>query len=134
MKGALDSGVISDKRYPRVFAWIARFKQAVSAAGQRMPKAQKLPGEAVLNGLGHATFFEAGGGVDENDPLKLQEGQEVVVWPTDFGASHRDSGKLVGLNSREVVLQRKTEDGRFDVRIHFPRTNFRIVPARGPKL
>lgn len=134
MEGALDRSIISARQYPKVFAWMARFKQAVSEAWGRTPKAERVSGEEILKGLGDATFAEAEGAVDENDPLKLQKGQEVVVWPTDAGTSHRDSGRLVGLNAQEVVLQRKTEDGRFDVRLHFPRTNFRIVPAQGAKL
>lgn len=134
MEGALDRNVISAKQYPKVFAWMRRFRQAVSEAWGRAPKVPKVSGEEVLNGLQDATFVEAEGGVDENDPLKLQMGQEVVVWPTDVGTSRRDSGRLVELNAQEVVLQRKTADGRFDVRLHFPRTNFRIVPAQGAKL
>jgi hypothetical protein len=74
--------------------------------------------------------------VDEQDPTNLQPGDEVEVWPIDTGFRHRDRGLLVGINEEEIVLQLRS--GLIDqgVRLHCPRTNFRIraVKAGEPKL
>ncbi|KAK2868017.1 hypothetical protein FQN49_003245 [Arthroderma sp. PD_2] len=123
-----DSDIVSKTSHPKVFAWMARFRQALSNAEAKMEKVV-VSGSDVLDGLQHESFAEEEGKVDESDPLGLRKGENVTVWPTDSGSTHRDTGTLVTLNSKEIVLQRKTADGRFDVRIHFPRINFRVVPA-----
>jgi hypothetical protein len=104
-----------------------------------MPKPKTVLGSEVLEHIKSTTreYAEPEGTVDEADPLKLRKGQQVEVWPTDGGSSGRTSGTLVGLNGREVVIQRQTADKQSDVRIHFPRINFRIAvveDAAGPKL
>ncbi|KAF3479710.1 uncharacterized protein GIQ15_06686 [Arthroderma uncinatum] len=126
--GSLDGNIISKTSHPKVFAWMARFRQALSNAKARMEKVV-VSGSDVLDGLQHEAFAEEEGKVDESDPLGLRKGENVTVWPTDSGSTHRDTGTLVTLNSREIVVQRKTADSRFDIRIHFPRINFRVVPA-----
>jgi hypothetical protein len=129
MKGALPRESISEEHYPKVFAWIARFKKAVNAARASAPKPATLKGDEALQRITSSGFWEPEGQVDENDPLKLKKGQEIEVQPTDSGFSHRDRGHLVALNAAEVVLQAPTKQGNSEVRIHCPRINFRITPA-----
>lgn len=129
MKGALDHDVISEHHYPKVFAWMDRFKKTLSQARAASPKPMTLSSEEALLRFKSAEFSEPEGEVDTTDALKLQKGQEVMVWPTDSGSAYRDRGKLLVLNTQEVVVQRKALDNQTDVRIHCPRTNFRIVPA-----
>ena len=77
---------------------------------------------------------EEEGSVDEMDRSGLKKGAMVEVWPTDSGFSRKDRGRLVGLNTREVVIEGKTEDGK-EVRIHAPRHGFRIREVKqGEKL
>lgn len=131
LKGTLDPTLISTHTHPRVFAWVSRFRNALSAARSAAPEPPPtLTGRQVLEQLhmmSSTPFAEPEGDVDASDPLGLQRGEEVLVYPTDTGVRHRDRGRLVTLNAEEVVLQRATADGRFEVRIHFPRTNFRVV-------
>lgn len=77
-----------------------------------------------------ARFAEQESSVDENDPIGLKKGTEVEVWPIDTGIGHRDHGRLVGLTRHEVVLSVKPEVEVKEVRVHFPRTNFRIQAVR----
>ncbi|KAK2748924.1 hypothetical protein FQN57_007207 [Myotisia sp. PD_48] len=137
LQGALDQKRVSEKQYPRVFAWMARFRKVLKAARAEMRQPITLTGAEVLTGLQKVDFAEPEGAVDDMDPLELQRGQDVLIWPVDAGSTGRDSGKLVVLNKEEVVLQRKTAENQHDIRLHFPRTNFRIALAESfhdPKL
>ena len=123
LKGALPSDLISAKQYPEVYAWIERFNKALSAAKAKAPNPTSLKGPEAAERISKAAFVEQSLGVDSTDPLGLEAGQQVRVWPIDSGSSGRDTGRLVGLDDQEVVI----ENDR--VRVHFPRTGFRIVPA-----
>jgi len=93
-----------------------------------------LKGEDAVEKILGAEYVESEGDVDEFDPLGLVKGQEVEVFPTDMasGFAHRDKGKLLSLTINEVVIQAMSSGGQ-EIRIHFPRTNFRILKA-GSKL
>ena len=130
MKGALPRELISEKHYPKVYAWIKRFNQTVKAAKAGAAKPTTLKGDAALQRIINARFADEGITVDEQDPLGLKYGDEVEVWPTDSGFRHRDAGKLVGLIPAEVVLNVKTEGEQEEIRLHCPRTNFRIKAVK----
>ncbi|KPI41644.1 uncharacterized protein AB675_8991 [Cyphellophora attinorum] len=125
LKGALPGEMISAKQFPKVFAWIERFDKAVKAAKAKNAKPASLKGDAAAKRVLDASFADQDIGVDESDPLKLQKGQEVEIWPTDSGFGHRDRGALVGLNEDEVVIA--VDVSGKEVRLHFPRINFRIA-------
>lgn len=80
-----------------------------------------------------AGLVEASIGVDEGDPSGLRLGEMIEVWPTDSGVRHRDRGRLVGLNEKEVVVQ--TQGGQVaGVRVHVPRHGFRLRRFKEGKL
>jgi hypothetical protein len=54
----------------------------------------------------------------------------VEIWPIDTGVRHRDRGRVVGLTRDEVVLNVKSEAEGKEIRVHFPRTNFRIQAVK----
>jgi hypothetical protein len=120
---------ISSAAFPRVYAWVARFQAAVGAAKERV-RAGRVSGEEAARILLRSGFLEREEevGVDETEPLAracgLRRGSWVEVWPTDYGAAHRDRGRLVGLGPDEVVWE--TDAG---VRVHAPRLGFRVRPA-----
>jgi hypothetical protein len=118
---------MSEEHYPKVFAWIARFKKAINAARSSGPKPATVKGDGAFQRIISSDFWEPEGQVDENDPLKLEKDQEVEVYPTDSGLSGRDRGRLVALDATEVVLSTQTKQGDNELRIHFPRVNFRIT-------
>jgi len=132
LKGALPPSLISAKQYPKVFAWINRFTKAVSSAKASAQKPTTLKGPEAMKFIVQAPFAEAEGNVDE-DPLGLQKGQDVEIWPLDSGAGHHDRGKLVALNAEEVVIATYTDAEAKEVRVHYPRRNFRIqaLPVGG---
>ena len=98
-----------------------------------MGRMERVKGEVAAKQIlsAAAEGGDVGGknGVEEGDPLGLKVGQEVSVWPTDSGFSHRDRGRLVGLTWNEIVVEKDVEGeaGRGSVRLHFPRTGFRVV-------
>jgi hypothetical protein len=129
LKGALPASLISARQFPKVFAWIERFNEAVGAAKSKMPKPTSLKGDAASQRVLGATFAEGQHTVDANDPLGLLPGQDVEVWPTDSGSRHRDRGSLIGLSEDEIVIAAGS-NGK-DVRLHFPRMGFRVAAANG---
>ena len=125
MKGALPKDIISEKQYPKVFAWIARFNQTLKTARSKASKPTTLKGKEAAQRIESAVFAEDQLSVDESDPLKLKAGTKVAVWPTDSGFGHKDTGTLLGLDANEIVIGVKTQSGQ-DIRIHCPRQQFRI--------
>jgi hypothetical protein len=134
MPGALPADQVSAKQFPRVYAWIARFQKAASAAKAAQPKPKSVSGEEAQNIITNAPFHEQEGQVDGSDGLvtfhSLAKGKKVALWPTDTGANHKDVGRLVSLTANEVVIEPEAEGGQ--VRLHAPRHGFRLRPAVEP--
>ncbi|KAF2139017.1 uncharacterized protein K452DRAFT_290114 [Aplosporella prunicola CBS 121167] len=130
MKGALPPALISESSFPKVFAWIKRFRDALKAAKSSGFKGVTLDGpaavKAVTGGRG-GDGEDTEGRFDSAEPSGVQQGEEVEVWPIESGFSHRDRGRLVSLTFDEVVLELET-----GVRIHFPRWGFRVSKAAAP--
>jgi len=131
MKDALPPDLISAKLYPKVFSWIGRFDKAIKAARSAAPTPLTLKGDEAFRRIIHANFADNDVAIDEQDPLGLKKGEEVEVWPIDTGFTHRDRGLLVGLNQEEVVLAVRPEKEGEEIRLHFPRTNFRVRAVKG---
>lgn len=133
LPGAFPPDHISKTQFPRVFAWIERFDQAVSAAGKKMGEMPSLSGDEAAKAIVGASYFEAQDGkVHDSEPLVralgLKKGGGVVVYPLDSGSSHKDSGALLSLDSEEVVFETKADmPGSPAVRVHAPRHGFRVV-------
>jgi glutathione S-transferase len=130
MVGGLPEDVISEKVFPKTWAWVRRFNEAYREAVGRNGSPQVLSAEETVRRIEGAGYFEDEGVVDPADPLRLEKGQIVDVFPTDMasGFAHRDSGKLLSISVMDVCIQTKTKNGK-DIRIHFPRTNFKISKA-----
>jgi glutathione S-transferase len=133
LPGALPKGFIDATIFPKTYAWIVRFDKATKAAEKKNGKPNAVKGDEARKLIEKSTFAEKEGEVDPNDPIKLQKGAEVEVWPTDTGFSHKDQGKLVSFDRQEIVIEGKTEGG-VAVRIHTPRHGFRIRAVAGSKL
>lgn len=131
MPGALPADQVSEKQFPRVYAWIQRFQKAVSAAKAAQPKPTTVSGEQAQDIITSAPFSEEEGDVDAADGLAafhgLSKGRRVALWPTDTGANHKDVGRLVSLTASEVVIEPEAEG--VQVRLHAPRHGFRVRPA-----
>ena len=137
MPGAIQPDVIGAEHFPKVFAWIERFRQVVEnrKAKLRDGLIKTLTGEEAASGILGAPFWEeqAGDTVDHKDPVAaaegLKKGMRVRLWPTDTGSLHKDMGNLVAFNKRETVIETRGEDGGVLVRLHAPRHGFRVRRA-----
>jgi glutathione S-transferase len=119
-------------RFPKVYAWIRRFAEAVKEAGKRGEKVRRLKGDEAREVILKAAYNEEEGVVDEGEPVVgfhgLKKGTRVAVWPTDTGANHKDVGRLVSVDGKEVVIETVGEGGEV-VRLHAPRHGFRVRPV-----
>jgi len=99
------------------------------------PKPTTLSGSEAISRILSASPSDSGE-IDSLDPLELQKGDEVEIWPTDSGFNNKDRGKLFALTPKEVAVTCKTREGQKDINIHYPRANVRIKPVRvgGAKL
>lgn len=126
LEGSWPADLISDKIYPKTFAWCNRYHEAVDAAGGNK---EIVEGDAALKQIGSAGLLEpTKNNVDGNDPLGLKKGSKVKVSPIDTGYTAQEEGSLVTLNAEEVVIAKKTKNGD-EVFLHCPRWNFRIQAA-----
>lgn len=121
---------ISEKQYPNVFAWVARYREAREKAKASSPEPTKLDGASAAKHIHSSDFAEDDLSVDVKDALGLKEGTEVEVYAADWGTEHRDRGRLVGLTPDEVTIAVKNKDNS-EIRIHAPRTGFKIRVAGG---
>lgn len=134
MEDALEKEVISKSAYPKVYAWVDRFRKAYKEALKKNGKPNVLSSQQTIDKILASDFFEKEGIVDESDPVKVKKGQQVEIWPTDSGSNHHDKGELVALGAREVVIAAKPNAGNGTVRLHFPRETFKIIPVKEQKL
>jgi hypothetical protein len=130
MPGALDPNYISANQFPKVFAYVERFKGALKAARARAPRPVTLTQEQLLRHMATARFHEPVGEVDANDPTGLRAGDLVTTWPTDSGSAHRETGTLLSLTPREMAISKRTRVGDTEIHVHMPRWGYRIVKAK----
>ncbi|CAM1500710.1 Fc.00g098720.m01.CDS01 [Cosmosporella sp. VM-42] len=124
LPGALPKDKFSADVYPRVYAWIQRFQEAISTARKKTGKPRTISGDEAAQAISQSSYSESEKAVDGEDTVvasqKLKRGDTITVWPTDTGSSHRDSGKLVGIDAQEVVWETPS------VRVHAPRHGFGV--------
>ena len=139
LRGALPTGIISEKQYPKVYAWISRFRAAIKLARARNPKPVKVTGtdaaayiaaSPLRSGVGHDEKQR----FDRDDPLGLNDNAAIEVWPLDTGSSHHDRGRLVALNKREVIFAVPLKDAPTEAHVHVPRWNYRVKEIGKPDL
>lgn len=134
LPGALPKDVISPIQFPKVFAWIERFRSALAQAKASAPKQVKVNGEDVVKYMQTAKFAESVGEVAANDPLGLKPGDEIEVFPIESGFQNRDRGTLLTLTPNEVVVGKKMNAGGSPIRVHYQRWGFRIIKISDSKL
>ena len=123
--------LVSEQQFPKVYAWIQRFRAALKAAKSSAPKTVTLKGAEATTAILNSDFAEPSGSVDANDALGLKAGTEVQLYPTDSGFTHRDQGQLVALTSSEVTVAVTSKVGGKEIRLHAPRAGFRVTGVEG---
>ncbi|KAK3078522.1 hypothetical protein LTS18_007299, partial [Coniosporium uncinatum] len=133
LKGALPESYISEKQFPKVFAWARRFRAHVDTKKKALGKPVTLSDEDAVKYMLSASTQQSGADdvVDQADPLGLKSGEEVTVWPIESGMTGKDTGKLRRLNPDEVIIEKETRETGKNIRLHVPRWGFRVVRAGG---
>ncbi|KAK6527058.1 hypothetical protein TWF281_010253 [Arthrobotrys megalospora] len=127
MPGAFPPDSISPKQFPKVFAWIDRFSKTVDAKAKESSPIEKIKGDAAASKILNAGYAEPEGVVEAEAIATVQglkKGDLVSVYPTDSGVNHKEKGTLVGLNSKEIVIEVEGKNGK--IRVHAPRHGFAI--------
>jgi hypothetical protein len=131
IEGVDKTGVITEREFPRVWAWLGRYIDFVAKVREKDGRAETISDEDAVRQILGSELEGDGGEVDGKDPLGLRKGERVEMWPTDSGMNHHDKGRLVSLSVDEVVVESEVPgEGRGVLRIHYPRTNFKIVRER----
>ncbi|KAF2709742.1 hypothetical protein K504DRAFT_467691 [Pleomassaria siparia CBS 279.74] len=128
MAESLPEEFASEEKFPKTFAWVRRFMDEVKTRKTQGPKPTRLDGSAMKERVVGSSTEQEMLTVNDDDPLKLKKGDEVEVYASDYGMSHKDRGILVGLTISEVVIQ--NSKGLY---LHFPRWNYRIERVQPPK-
>ncbi|KAI5927422.1 hypothetical protein F4810DRAFT_706789 [Camillea tinctor] len=131
--GALSPEVIGKDAFPKVFAWIERFDAFMKEKTKEMGKVKTLGGDQAAELIVRSSFAEPEAQVDGADPVVVAEGfekgQNVRLWPTDYGFLNKDEGMLVAMNKTEYVIETQGKFG--SVRVHSPRLGFKISKSSG---
>jgi glutathione S-transferase len=112
---------INDRIYPKVYAWVKRFTGIIEEKKKTCAKPTTLDGAAMKTRTLNAASSTDDIDFMENDPLGLKQGDQVQVFPSDYGQTGLSIGALIGLSTNEVVI--KNTQG---LHLHFPRWNFSI--------
>lgn len=121
MKECLPKENISERRFPKTFAYVKRFMDEVNARKAEAPKPTRLDGPEMKSRTESSTLQAEPARIISDDPLQLREGDKVEVYASDYGFTHKDRGALIGLTINEVVIRNSKS-----LHLHFPRWNFHI--------
>ena len=97
LEGAFPEDVISQRIYPKTFAWCQRYHSAVDEATKSASKPEEIDGAEALKRL-EKSSTEGNIQIDDKEPLGLKQGQDVEVTPIDTGKTGVQKGKLLGLD------------------------------------
>jgi glutathione S-transferase len=121
MKECLPEQNINDEIYPKVYAWVRRFMGIVEEKKKTCAEPTTLDGASMKSRTLNATSDTDDIGFINDDPLDFKQGDDVQVFPSDYGQIGVSTGTLIGLTTNEVVI--KNTQG---LHLHFPRWNFSI--------
>jgi len=82
MKTALPPSLFSKDQYPKVFAWLGQFSEALKRAKTSGREPVRLKGADALKQITQADFAEPEYDVDRSDPTGLEKGAQFESWPS----------------------------------------------------
>jgi hypothetical protein len=126
----LPPDIISDKVFPKTFAWLARYRAAVAKAKAAAPKPTEMNGHIAAEHIHGAELLDLRLSIDHPDPLAFDDSMDIEIYPADWGTEYRDRGRLLGLAPDQVTIAVKNEND-IEIRIHAPRTGFKICRTAG---
>lgn len=126
---------VTEREFPRTWAWLRRFDALIKEKASRDGTAAlkfnitQVKGKTAREMVVRSKWNEDAATVDNSDALVcalgLMQGDEVEVNPTDTGKNHKDRGRLVGLNTTEIVWEARTKENE-TIRVHAPRHGFEV--------
>lgn len=130
---------LSKEEFPGVHDWTQRFRKMADEAkayhlgAGELQEGQQAEEQVVKKILSSAFTEQTDLGIDSSDVLVksdgMKAGQRVSVAPADSGSTYKDVGSLVGLSANEAVIEIEVPAGQGKLRLHYPRVNFKILPA-----
>jgi hypothetical protein len=93
-------------------------------------RAAVISEEKTVKRILNADSIELEGEVDPADLLRLKKGRVIEMWPTDSDMNRHDKGALLSIEAREVCVKSEVLGGKWHLRIHYPRNNFKIILVR----
>jgi len=121
MKDSLPMKHFNVEKYPKVFAWVERFVGELERKKKEVGEATVLTSASMSRRTLETASSPEHVSFAYDDPLGLKQGDNVEVFPSDYGQTGRTVGAIVGLTTHEVVI--RNSQGMF---VHFPRWNFTI--------
>lgn len=127
MDEGLPSEHFSEQWFPKVRAWMNRYRSALREAQQKRGPVENISGAAAAKLIKASPVTAQSAGVSQADPVAksmgLVKGDLITIWTSDVPkATEKDTGKLVALLSNEIVMDVSTAGGTF--RVYAPRNGF----------
>jgi glutathione S-transferase len=134
--------VLNEARYPCIEAWYGRFKnyfERLPLNETRVDQDDKAGLKKVIDAVAEAEYADpevisvlptpAPPHTQLDARNGLVPGTKVSIAPTDTGRGDPSLGTLLAITPEEIVIAPEAIDGRkVDLRLHFPRIEFRVKP------
>ena len=120
MRESLPEAHFGANIFPKTYGWVRRFMDVIEKKKRAHPRPTALDGGAMSRRVLNASSVDEIV-FDKGDPLDVKQGDEVEVFPSDYGQTGKSVGVLIGLTTNEVVI--RNDKG---LHLHFPRWNFSI--------
>jgi glutathione S-transferase len=121
MTGSLAKEHFGKEKYPKVYAWVERFMKRVEQKKSETAKPISLDGKNMAQWILEASSSPEAVNFIDSNPQNLERGEEVEIFPSDYGQMGKSTGSLIGLTTNEVVIRNSK-----GLHLHFPLWNFSI--------
>jgi hypothetical protein len=113
--------------YPKTMAYLQNYHNLFDSA-MSTAKVTQVDGFKAIEIIEAPKLPSPATGTPTKDPLNINTGEEVSIYPKGTNPAHRDTGELVVLNSKEAAVKKRTRLG-VEIRVHYPRWETRIERA-----
>ncbi|KAG7449324.1 uncharacterized protein BT62DRAFT_945497, partial [Guyanagaster necrorhizus] len=120
--------LFDEHKFPHVINWLSRMTNHLDTLRTQfgVPKFQGEEAATSISASPHEPYDVVGFDAADGARLGFQPGDLISIAPDDTGRNFPTIGKLVGLNSEELVIE---TEGKFGIiRCHFPRIGFTASP------
>ncbi|KAJ4478026.1 hypothetical protein J3R30DRAFT_3478351 [Lentinula aciculospora] len=129
--------LFDERNNPYALKWLDRLNKFIETTRKDFPSRIALTGPDAANLIANSPYEPydvVGFNAPEAARVNIVEGQMVNVVPDDTGTQFATTGKLVGFNHEEIVIETKGTMSNAIFRCHFPRIGFTLKGVQQPKL